>query len=85
MINDLSDEFIFNYNRHINKIVPIFRRIADNESEENVFMTVSVAFRIAAKLCRIYGYSREEFLSAAIGNYDLENKKQSNNLDNKVN
>lgn len=73
MILDLSKDFIFNYNKHVSTLISKFDQIIKNKSEENVFMAISVALRIAAKLSRKYGFDKEAFMDAASGNFDLEN------------
>ncbi len=75
MISNISDEFVFSYNKHLTKLTPYFNKITRKPSEENVFMAISVALRIAAKLCQKHKFDKDAFISAAIGNYDLEEEE----------
>ena len=76
MINELSDDFVLSYNKHLAKLNPYFNKITKTSSEENVFMAISVALRLAAKVAIKYGYARDAFISAATGNFDLEEEEK---------
>lgn len=86
MITDLSNEFISEYNKNLNKLMPFFSRISNKNTEENRFMSIALALRIAAKLCQRFGYSKEAFIDAANGNFDLEhNEIVQKNIDININ
>lgn len=72
MILNLSNNFIHTYNKYVSQLFPKFNEIQSEEESETKFMCISVALRIAAKLSKKYGYSKESFMDAANGNYDLE-------------
>ena len=72
MIFNLSNNFIRTYNKYVAELFPKFNDIKSEDITEKEFMCVSVALRIAAKLSNKFGYTREAFMDAANGNYDLE-------------
>jgi len=76
MILEPSDNFIINYNKFIKYFFPKFEIIANDKKEESVLLSITIPLRIAAKLCKKFGYKKEDFLSAASGNFDLENNSE---------
>jgi len=74
MILNLSNNFIRTYNKYVSQLLPKFNEIQSEDKTDTDFMCVSVALRIAAKLSKKFGYSKDAFMEAADGNYDLENE-----------
>ena len=72
MISNLSDEFVLTYSKHLSKLTIYFNKITKDRSKENIFMAVSLALRLAAKISIKYGHEKSVFMNAASGNFDLE-------------
>jgi uncharacterized membrane protein len=63
------------YHDTINEFEPFFEDFIEEngQSESSVFIAISVALRIAAKLCKKFKIKKENFTEAANVNYELEN------------
>lgn len=63
------------YNDTMNEFEPFFDDFVEENkgSESSVFIAISVALRIAAKLCKKFNVNKSAFVEAANVNYEMEN------------
>ena len=71
----IDNKMAISFHSTMNEFEPFFEDYIDenNKSEAAIFTAVSVALRIAAKLCKKFNVNKINFVDAAKVNFDLEN------------
>ena len=71
----IDNKMAISFHSTMNEFEPFFEDYINenSKSEAAVFTAVSVALRIAAKLCKKFNVNKINFIDAAKVNFDMEN------------